>query len=272
MDDYEMYCLTDPVFYDTYVLNNANGKDFPLAQGEVPEGWRRDEVGDWVAFTPQAPMILPAQGWKIHASACPGQRRGDPRDVWDYCVASGIAFKFIRSRELLFLRNVKYADRAGQRQVRHDLSRPTRPQLDRDPRELGAAARRPAGPVHPQRPALGRRPAVRPLRRVRERYCVGARRRARARRSRTRTGARPRPARPDLRGPAWVTLPEFLAPHLAARNSATVADLPYRIERALHFSNGGGVYAASHLPTGEQRRAQGGAARTPGSRWTAPTP
>src|SRR3954449_11596662 len=61
---------------------------------------------------------------------------------------------------------------------------------------------------------------------------------------------------PDRRGPIfavpdWVTLPEILAPHLEARNSTTVAGLPYRIDRALHFSNGGGVYAATHLPTGE---------------------
>ena len=41
--------------------------------------------------------------------------------------------------------------------------------------------------------------------------------------------------------PAWVTLPEFLAPHLAARNALTITEAPYRIEYALHFSNGGGV-------------------------------
>jgi serine/threonine protein kinase len=61
---------------------------------------------------------------------------------------------------------------------------------------------------------------------------------------------------PDRRGttfqvPGWVTLPEFLAPHLEARNRTTVDGLPYRIDRALHFSNGGGVYAGTHLPTGE---------------------
>jgi hypothetical protein len=35
---------------------------------------------------------------------------------------------------------------------------------------------------------------------------------------------------------------EFLAPHVAARNAATVDGLPYRIEEVLHFFNGGGVY------------------------------
>src|SRR5205823_6142768 len=48
----------------------------------------------------------------------------------------------------------------------------------------------------------------------------------------------------DRRGPVfytppWVTLPDFLVPQLEARNSVTVADLPYTIDRVLHFSNGG---------------------------------
>jgi serine/threonine protein kinase len=49
-----------------------------------------------------------------------------------------------------------------------------------------------------------------------------------------------------------VTLPDFLAPHLAARNAVTVTDLPYTIERVLHFSNGGGIYAGRDTRTGAQ--------------------
>lgn len=55
---------------------------------------------------------------------------------------------------------------------------------------------------------------------------------------------------PRFSVPDWVFLPAFLQPHLAARASSTVADSPYRIERALHFSNGGGVYAATDRRTG----------------------
>lgn len=62
---------------------------------------------------------------------------------------------------------------------------------------------------------------------------------------------------PDQRGPVftvpdWVAVPPFLAPHLAARNSATLADLPYEVTVALHFSNGGGVYTATDKRTGER--------------------
>ncbi len=62
---------------------------------------------------------------------------------------------------------------------------------------------------------------------------------------------------PDLRSPVftmpeWVRLPEFLAPHLAARNSVAVTDLEYDLTGALHFSNGGGVYTATDKRTGER--------------------
>ena len=62
---------------------------------------------------------------------------------------------------------------------------------------------------------------------------------------------------PDTRGPVfavpdWVTLPDFLAPHLRARNTTTVADMPYTIEQVIHFSNGGGLYVATDKRTGER--------------------
>lgn len=62
---------------------------------------------------------------------------------------------------------------------------------------------------------------------------------------------------PDRRGatfeiPHWVTLPDCLGPHLAARNAATVDELPYAIKGALHFSNAGRVYLGSDRRTGEQ--------------------
>ena len=49
-------------------------------------------------------------------------------------------------------------------------------------------------------------------------------------------------------------MPGFLAPHLAARNSVTHRrNLPYGLfEQTLHFSNGGGVYAAVDKRTGER--------------------
>ena len=52
--------------------------------------------------------------------------------------------------------------------------------------------------------------------------------------------------------PEWIELPGFLQPHLDARKSDTMADIPYRVDEALHFSNGGGVYKGTDTRTGEE--------------------
>lgn len=57
---------------------------------------------------------------------------------------------------------------------------------------------------------------------------------------------------PSFQVPEWVTLPAFLEPHLEARNTTTVGELPYRIEKALHFSNGGGVYTGTDTRDGRK--------------------
>jgi hypothetical protein len=249
-DAYEMYCLTDPVFYDSFVVKATADHDYEFARGPVPDGWQRVPAGDWMMLAPEDPM-LPTQGWKIHASACMDNAADVLAAVWQYCVARNIPFKFIRSKELFFLRNVKYAPRGGSgkfvtiypfddAQVETVLS------------ELGAILEGQRGPYILSDLRYGDGPLYVRYGGFVERYCVGA-------------GGELELALedatgqliPDRRGatfsiPGWLTLPDFLAPHLAARNSTTVAGLPYRIERALHFSNGGGVYAATHLPTGEQ--------------------
>src|SRR5262249_4960444 len=57
---------------------------------------------------------------------------------------------------------------------------------------------------------------------------------------------------PVCRVPPWVKLPDFLAPHFAARNAVTLTDVPYTVERVVHFSNGGGIYVGRCTRTGEQ--------------------
>ena len=57
---------------------------------------------------------------------------------------------------------------------------------------------------------------------------------------------------PVFRTPPWVELPEFLAPHLAARNNVKLTEMPYSVERVLHFSNGGGIYVGRDTRTGDE--------------------
>jgi hypothetical protein len=249
-DAYEMYCLTDPVFYDSFILKAAGDKDFELAQGPVPEGWQCTPSGDWLMYTPQDP-VLPAQGWKIHASACTDSAEAILAAIWEYCIARRIPFKFIRSREFFFLRNVKYSPRGASGKF-VTIYPADEAQLELILSELGPALDGQPGPYILSDLRWGAGPLYVRYGGFAERYCIGA-------------GGELELALedgdgllvPDRRGttfavPAWVTLPEFLTPHLEARNSATVEGLPYRIDRALHFSNGGGVYAGTHLPTGDE--------------------
>jgi hypothetical protein len=251
MDDvYEMYCLTDPLFYDSFIQQAREDHDFEPAQRPVPDGWDRAVSGDWLMYMPHDP-VLPAQGWKIHASACVDNAAAILEVIWEYCVARRIPFKFIRSRELFFFRNVKYSPRSSSGKF-VTIYPADEAQLEIVLNELGTALGDHAGPYILSDLRWGMSPLYVRYGGFVERYCIGA-------------GGEPELALedatgqlvPDRRGttfavPPWVTLPGYLQPHLEARNSTTVEGLPYRIDRALHFSNGGGVYAGTHLPTGDE--------------------
>jgi tRNA A-37 threonylcarbamoyl transferase component Bud32 len=249
-DSYELYCLTDPVFYDSFLLTNGAGRDFKLAQGPVPEGWQRGASGDWLIYMPTDP-VLPAQGWKIHASACMDNAAQVLDAVWEYCVARRIPFKFIRNERLLFLRNVKYAPRAISGKF-VTIYPADEAQLEIVLRELAAALDGQAGPYILSDLRCGAGPLYVRYGAFAERYCSAA-------------NGELEPAIadatgrlvPDQRGPTfsipdWVTLPACLEPHVAARTAANVEQLPYKLDSALHFSNGGGLYAGVDQRSGER--------------------
>ena len=247
---YELYCLADPLFYDSPTLATVEDEPFAIARRELPDGWRGEHMDDWLMCLP-GELRLPSQGWKIHAGACLDNAEQIVEPIWEYCVRERIPFKFIRSRQLLFLRNMKYAARGfsgkfvtifptDERQMERILE-DLAPRLDglESPYIL-SDLRWGEGPLYVRYGGFA------------ERWCVGP-------------DGQVEPAIenaagelvPDRRGatfqlPDGVELPACLGPHLTARNSATMADLPYRPERALHFSNGGGVYAGVDTRTGEQ--------------------
>jgi tRNA A-37 threonylcarbamoyl transferase component Bud32 len=171
--------------------------------------------------------------------------------VWDYCFPRGIAFKFVRSSDHLFLANVKHAHRgsSGKFITIYPLDES---QFELILEELGEILAGQPGPYILSDLRVGAGPLYVRYGGFAERYCIGP------------DGelalaieAGDGTLIPDRRGPTfevppWVALPDVLQPHLAERNSATVDELPYQIERALHFSNGGGVYAGTDRRTGEK--------------------
>jgi tRNA A-37 threonylcarbamoyl transferase component Bud32 len=253
---YELYCLADRLFYDDPARASSNGKRdgdsesgyYALARFSVAEGYTRHTLDDWLVYVPED-VHLPSQGWKIHASASLDSAPDILEAVWSYCVPRRIAFKFIAGPELLFLRNLKYAHRGSSGKF-VTIYPADEAQLHTILTELGELVAGRPGPYILSDLRWGEGPLYVRYGGFTEQWCVGA------------TGEQ-QPAIedadgrlvPDRRGPTfqvppWVTLPAFLAPHLEARNTTTVSDLPYRIERALHFSNGGGVYLAEDLRDG----------------------
>jgi tRNA A-37 threonylcarbamoyl transferase component Bud32 len=259
---YEVYCLADPVFYETpdRIPGPDGGKDMggPLdtAQRPVPERWTSSVSGDWLQLAPvdehgRAFQGRPRQGWKIHVSACLDNADSTAATVWDYCVPRGIPFKFVPSVRLLYLRNAKYAHRGASGKFA-TLYPADEAELRQTLEELGELLEGEQGPYilsdlrWDKGPLYVRYGAFAALDCVDDEGDI--------------VPAIEDPEGrlvPDLRGPAfrppeWVTLPGFLRPHLDARNAVSTNGLPYRIERALHFSNGGGVYEGVDTRTGEK--------------------
>lgn len=66
---YEVYCLVDPLFYDSTSQVGEQPNDFLLSRVPVPEDWAASDLEDWRVRCP-VDTELPAQGWKVHVSAC----------------------------------------------------------------------------------------------------------------------------------------------------------------------------------------------------------
>ncbi|MFD3675902.1 class III lanthionine synthetase LanKC [Streptomyces sp. NPDC058613] len=244
---YAAFCDADQWFYDAPYRRAE--ENYRAALAPVPKGWQSHRSGDWYALRPLG-CELPSQGWKIHVSACLDNAESVLERVYDYCTARHIAFKFVPSRYLLHLRNAKYADRAASgkfltvypaddeqcRRIAEDLDA----LLGGEPGPyILSDLRWGAGPVHLRYGSFTLRhcydehgelvPAIEDPAGV----------------------LVPDPRGPVFQPPAWLELPGFLKPHLDARSAVTLAGVPYTVERALHFSNGGGVYAGRDTRTGE---------------------
>jgi tRNA A-37 threonylcarbamoyl transferase component Bud32 len=242
--------MADPSFYDAMHSEATAGTSFRVVERDLPEGWRRYEQDDWFVIDPQTGG-LPMQGWKIHASATQGNAEHVLETVWDYCVPRKIEFKFLRSPNALTSRVAKYAARGYSGKLVtiypvddvecEKILRELGELLDGEPNPyILSDLRWGKGPLFVRYGAFVNQFTVNEAGRVVSAIRDGDGQLVPDRRD------------PVFYIPPWVTLPDFLAPHLAARNAVTVADLPYTIERVVHFSNGGGIYVGHDKNTGTE--------------------
>ncbi|CAL9351838.1 putative SapB synthase [Streptomyces sp. enrichment culture] len=249
---YAVYCDADPYFYDaphrTAPGTGAGNSRYAAAGLPVPAGWQQNESGDWLALRP-VDADLPDQGWKIHVSACLDNAESVLERVRAHCIAHGTAFKFVPSRYLLHQRNAKYADRAGSGKF-ITVYPADEAHFERLAGELAELLAGEPGPHILSDLRLGDGPVHVRYGGFTRRNCYDENGELRPAVARPDGVLVPDPRGPVFRVPDWVPLPAFLRPHLDARAAVTVADLPYTIESALHFSNGGGVYLARDTRTG----------------------
>jgi hypothetical protein len=253
--EYAAYCQADRDFYDAPNrlaggpgTSGAPGTAAPArtlyapAAGPAPDGWEASRRGDWLSWSPRG-VRLPQQGWKIHISAALDNAEAVLAKVVGHCVPRRLPFKFIAGPSLLLLRNGKYADRAGSGKfiTVYPHSEAEFPEVCIALTELLDGEHGPyilsdlrcgSGPVHVRYGSFAAR------------FCPGPD--GRLVPAIADPGGRlvPDPRGPSLTIPPWVTPPPFLRPHLEARGAVGLGDLPYEIQGALHFSNGGGVYRA----------------------------
>ncbi|MFC4535037.1 class III lanthionine synthetase LanKC [Sphaerisporangium dianthi] len=248
IDRYEIYCLADPLFYDTLDNQRTKYPDFPIASKDVPVGWQHRATDTWLHYGPED-LSLPLQGWKIHISARLDDAEKTLATVWDYCVGRRLSFKFLRGPRVVMMLNSKYAERGSSGKL-VTIYPADEAELELVLKELDELLHGVRGPYILSDLRYGDGPLYVRYGGFAERYCL--------------TGNRERVLAiadadgalvPDRRGPSFsppsfVTLPDFLKPHLEARNAVTFAGRPYEIEKVLHFSNGGGVYKARDTRTG----------------------
>ncbi|MGV9381918.1 class III lanthionine synthetase LanKC [Nonomuraea sp. NPDC003707] len=247
--EYELFCLADPDFYEQPDFGVSEERLFPaVREAATPAGWRRRLTAGWVNYQPPG-VRIPTQGWKIHVSAAIGQAEEVVQKVFDYCVGRVTTFKLVPGSREHHRRNAKYADRAGSGKLATIYPRDER-QLETLVRELGDLLRGVSGPYILSDLRWMDGP-------VYVRY--GA---FQARTVATADGREVLAVEdadgnlvPDARGPVfsvpeWISMPEFLRPHLARRNATHIDDLPVEFVGALHYSNGGGVYEGREKDTG----------------------
>ncbi len=234
----EYFSLADRDFYEHPVHWRPGEPDFPLALAADPPGWSRADRDGWVSLFPSG-RELPWQGWKIHVSTLAEAAGECLTTVSAILLRRSVAFKFLRRPGLVRATNLKYAPRSASGKFITVYPRDD-DEFTATLAELDAALTGRPGPFVLSDLRFRSGPLYVRYGGFRSRWC----RRSDGERCLAIAGPDgrlvPDERTPGFAVPAWVRAPEILRSSLAERAGGD--RLPYLIESALHFSNGGGVY------------------------------
>jgi tRNA A-37 threonylcarbamoyl transferase component Bud32 len=246
---YEAFCFADPLFFDEQRESGVSEDEFAADLPEPAAGWTSGVRGVWRMLHPDA-RNLPAQGWKIHVSAGLDNAQRVLRKVHVYCVEHRVSYKHLRSASVLLMRNSKYAPRDGSGKL-ITLYPADNKELERVLADLSAELAGEHGAYILSDLRYGAGPLYVRYGGFAEQWVEAEGARVLAIRKPDGTLV-PDKREPTFSVPGWVTIPEFLKPHLAARKSGDPTQFPYTVASSLHFSNGGGVYLADRQADGKQ--------------------
>ncbi|WP_217369280.1 class III lanthionine synthetase LanKC [Nonomuraea antri] len=250
----QFYTRADPLFYDDVTRWSSGAgfladAEFEVSARPVPEGWARRRHTVWTTVEP-AGHPYPAQGWKIHVSATLENADRLCTIVWDYCVARGIPFKHLLNRNMLLAFNAKYTPRGNSGKL--ITIYPDEERFESVVTELAALTAGERGPYVLSDVRIGEGPLY-------VRFGAFVRMRCVDEAGELTMGVRrpdgtlvPDHRRAYFSPPDWAPVPAVLGPHVAARAAGPDGPAPYVVERALHFSNAGGVYVATRRADGRR--------------------
>lgn len=242
---YEAYTIADSTWYEPLDRCEDSSSRFSLSVREMPEGWRRKHQGVWEFLTPDGAPDMPEQGWKIHVSATPDSAEETVEAAWRVCRRLVLPWKFLRSRRIVTAMNTKYAGRATSGKTVTVYPR-TEDGLRAALTELDGALHGRPGPYVLSDHRWNEGPVSVRYGAFKLMWCelpdgtrVPALRDPQGRLT-------PDHRRPVFTVPEWAGTPDFLAQQISAgalaEGDGTLGG--YQVRKALHFSNGGGVYLA----------------------------
>jgi tRNA A-37 threonylcarbamoyl transferase component Bud32 len=238
---YPPFCTADPLFYDR--PGSRPGRTHYADDLPLPDrSWAESAQDGWRVLRP-SDVALRGQGWKVHVSATPANARSVINTVYDYCIRRRIAFKHLDGPDTVLARNAKDAARAGSGKIITIYPDNDDDHLVSILDDLGAALAGQPGPYILSDLRIGDGPLyVRYGGFVTRWTSIDGVRVPAIKHPNGTLVADER--RPGFHPPSWVSTPDCLLAHVAARSRGP-AELPFAIDQALHFSNSGGVYLAS---------------------------
>jgi hypothetical protein len=247
MEDYFWYCQHGLDFYEHPGLSGASAH--ALVERREPDGWEVRNDHTWTFFSPVV-VNLPEQGWKVHVSATLADADDTIDIVAKYCFTRLVPFKVLTRRQTHLRLNGKYAPR-GKSGKLITIYPPDPEALRAVLDELNTALEGRQGPYILSDLRWRNGPLYVRYGGFNAMYTVDGQGRQVLAVRRPDGALVPDSRGPSFRPPPWVALPDYLAEQQQLARTETTGSMPYTVQKALHFSNGGGIYLATDPVAGK---------------------